>query len=90
MQNCGCKGTKNYANNIPILNYFRIFVANFNDLMKDYTPLIGILLIIVGTCLLLGAYLAHYTTNTLLGLGLVFITAGIVGYILAIKHTDRY
>ena len=58
--------------------------------MKDYMPLIGILLIVVGTCLLLGAYLTHHTTNMLLGLGLVFIITGIVGYIQAVKHTDRY
>ena len=90
MQNSGCKGTKNYANNILFLIYFRIFAVNFNALMKDYASLIGILLIVVGTCLLLVAYLAHYTTNTLLGLGLILIIAGIVGYIQAIKYTNRY
>lgn len=58
--------------------------------MKDYAPLIGIILIIAGTCLLLGIYLTHYTTNTILGIGLAFIIAGIIGYIQAVKHTDRY
>ena len=58
--------------------------------MKEYASLIGILLIVVGTCLLLGTYLTHHTTNMLLGLGLVLIITGIMGYIQAIKHTDRY
>ena len=58
--------------------------------MKEYASLIGILMIIAGTCLLLVSYLIHYTTNTLLALGLILIIAGIVGYIQAIKHTDRY
>lgn len=90
MQNCGCKGTKNYANNTLILNYFVPLQQILTIFMKDYASLIGILSIVAGTSLLLVAYLTHYTTNTLLVLGLLLIITGIVGYIQAVKHTNRY
>ena len=90
MQNCGCKGTKNYTNNALILNYFVSLQQILTILMKDYAPLIGVLLIVAGTGLLLTAYLAHYTTNTILAAGLLLIVAGVIGYIQAVKHSNRY
>ena len=40
-----------------------------------------VLLIMMGTLLLLAGYLLHYTTNTLLVIGLLFIVGGTVGYV---------
>ncbi len=58
--------------------------------MKKNASLIGILMVVAGTLLLLAGYLFHYTTNMLLGAGLVLIIVGIVGYIQGIKHANDY
>ena len=58
--------------------------------MKKNASLIGILLVVAGTLLLFAAYLLHYTTNYILIGGLVLITAGIVGYVQGIKHSNGY
>ncbi len=58
--------------------------------MRKRAPLIGLLLIVIGTLLLFVCYFMHQTTNLLLLTGLALIIAGIIGYIQGMKHANDF